>query len=198
MTLKVRREGAKKSNRWRNWEPRSCQKKLCSCCGSGGYIVTGSLVSWKQGENAELSTFLIERHFDSLPTGFDWNSAKTRQQGWCCKKQASVEIKQPGWGRSSKSGCLERLEKEKENIHTAITWTSEITRLHQRVLLAEDDPVLQALLKALSDAHPRRLLDPEAELLLLMRVIFLSDLKHRRRHIYSLIPADDIPSARSN
>lgn len=95
--------------------PDLAKKKLCSCCGSGDYIVTGSLVSWKQGENAGLSTFLSEQHcFDSLPTGFDWNSAKTLQQGWCCKKQASVEIKQPGWGRSSKSGSLERLKKKKE------------------------------------------------------------------------------------
>lgn len=44
------------------------------------------------------------------------------------------------------------------------------------VLLAEDDPVLQALLEALSNAHPGRLLDPEAQLLLLMWVIFLSNL----------------------
>lgn len=72
---------------------------------------------------------------------------------------------------------------------------SEITR--QRALLAEDDPVLQALLEALPDAHPCRLLDPEAELLLLVRVIFLGDLKHRGRHIYSFDPAPVtyVPSA---
>lgn len=48
-----------------------------------------------------------------------------------------------------------------------------------QILLAEDDAILQALLEVLSDAHPRRLLDPEAELLLLLLVIFLSNLKER-------------------
>ena len=44
-------------------------------------------------------------------------------------------------------------------------------------LLAEDDSVLQAFLEVLSDTHSRRLLNPEAELLLLLGVIFLSNLE---------------------
>ncbi len=58
------------------------------------------------------------------------------------------------------------------------------TRTHTRThththLLAEDDSILQSFLEVLSNRHSRYFFNPEAELLLLLWVIFLSNLKDK-------------------
>ena len=71
------------------------------------------------------------------------------------------------------------------SMYYAHTHTSAISRSvsceHTHThLLAQNDSVLQALLEAVSDSHPRHLFYPEPQLLLLLYVILLSDLRTYR------------------